>query len=83
MLERIHQSKVLEIMQRRQDGRPLEFSVTYCKRSTGELVTYQRAILSSVHSAGATVNILRVGEAHPRKIRRCLITHINGMKVYF
>ena len=83
MLDRIHQSKLTEIMERRKDGRPMEFSLEYCKKSTGELVTYERAVLTSVHSAGSTVNILPTGESSPRKIRRCLITKINGLKVYF
>lgn len=83
MLDRIHQSKITEIMERRRNGRPLEFALQYCKRSTGELVTYERAVLTSVHSRGGTVNILPAGESSPRKIRRCLITRINGMKVYF
>lgn len=83
MLDRIHQSKVIEIMERRKDGRPLEFSLEYCKKSTGELVTYERAVLTSLHSAGSTVNVLPAGESSPRKIRRCLITRINGLKVYF
>lgn len=83
MLDRIHQSKIIEIMEKRRDGRPVEFSLEYCKRSTGELVTYDRAVLTSFHSAGSTVNVLPVGESNPRKIRRCLITRINNLKVYF
>ena len=30
-------------MERRQDGKPIEFSIEFCKKSTGELVTYDRA----------------------------------------
>lgn len=70
-------------MERRSKGRPVEFSLQFCKKSSGELITYERAVLSSVHSAGSTVNVLPIGESSPRKIRRCLITRINGMKVYF
>ncbi|WP_291528594.1 hypothetical protein [Bacteroides sp. UBA939] len=83
MLDRIHQSKIVEIMERRKDGRPVEFSLEFCKRSTGELVTYECAVLTSVHSAGSTINVLPAGESNPRKIRRCLITRINNLKVYF
>ena len=53
MLDRIHQSKITEIMEKRKDGRPVEFSLQYCKRSTGELVTYERAVLTSFHSEGS------------------------------
>lgn len=83
MLERIHHSKVIGIMERRVNGRPLEFSIQYCKKSTGELVFYPAAVLSSVHSKGATINILVKGEDKPRTLRKCLITYLNGMKVYF
>ncbi len=83
MLERIHQSKIVEIMERRRDGRPVPFSLQFCKRSTGELVDWPSCVLSSVHSSGATVNVMCDSLGAPRKVRRCLITKINGMKVYF
>lgn len=83
MLERIHQSKLIEILDQRENGKPVEFSLQYCKRSTGELVTYDRAVLTSFHSSGSTLNVLPAGESSPRKIRRCLITRINNLKVYF
>ncbi|MBR8719935.1 hypothetical protein IX307_001178 [Bacteroides pyogenes] len=81
--KRIHQSKIWEMMERRQDGRPIEFSIEYCKKSTGELIRYERAVLTSFHSSGSTINVLPAGESTPRKIRRCLITRFNNIKVYF
>lgn len=81
--KRIHQSKIWKLMERRKDGRPVEFSLEYCKKSTGELVTYDRAVLTSFHSSGSTINVLPAGEVTPRKIRRCLITRFNNLKVYF
>ena len=66
-------------MEQRKEGKPIEFSIEFCKKSTGELITYERAVLSS----GSTVNILQIGEYAPRKIRRCLITRFNNIKVYF
>lgn len=84
MLDRIHNSKVIGIMEKRDSkGVPMEFSVQFCKKSTGELVTYQRAVLSSVHSKGSTINILVVGESAPKTIRKCLVTKINNLKVFF
>lgn len=71
------------MMERRQDGRPIEFSIEYCKKSTGELIRYERAVLTSFHSSGSTINVLPAGESTPRKIRRCLITRFNNIKVYF
>lgn len=83
MLDRIHQSKITEILEKHENGRPVEFSLQFCKRSTGELVNYERAVLTSFHSKGSTINVLPAGESTPRKIRRCLITRINNLKVYF
>ena len=70
-------------MENRVDGKPIEFSIEFCKKSTGELVTYERAVLTSFHSSGSTINVLQAGETTPRKIRRCLITRFNNLKVYF
>lgn len=70
-------------MERRKDGRPVEFSIQYCKKSSGELITYERAVLTSSHSTGSTINVLQAGEDTPRKIRRCLITRFNHFKVIF
>ncbi len=83
MLEAIHQSKIIELMERTEGGRPVPFTLEFCKRSTGELKTYEACILSSVHSSGATLNIVTDTLEAPRKIRRCLITRINGIRVYF
>ncbi len=69
-------------MEQRVDGRLVEFSIQFCKKSTGELVTYERAVLTSFHSKGSTINVLQAGEHAPRKIRRCLITRFNNLKVY-
>lgn len=83
MLDVIHQSKILSVMEKRKDGHPVPFSMQYVKRSTGELKTCASCVLCSVHSKGATVNILMDKLDAPHKIRRCLITKINGLKVYF
>ena len=72
--KRIHQSKIWQIMERRKDGKPLEFSIQFCKKSNGELVTYDRAVLTSFHSSGSTIIVLPCGEVTPKKIRRCLVT---------
>lgn len=70
-------------MEERINGRPVEFSIQFCKKSTGELITYDRVVLTSFHSKGSTINVLPVGEAAPRTIRRCLITRFNQFKVIF
>jgi hypothetical protein len=81
--KRIHQSKIWKLMEERKDGRPVEFSIQFCKKSTGELIAYKRAVLTSFHSEGSTINVLPVGGDTPRKIRRCLITRFNNFKVIF
>ena len=83
MLDRIHYSKIKEIVEQREGGRPKEFCLQFCKKSTGEIVTYQKCLLTSWHSTGGTMNVLVVGESQPRKIRRCLITKIDNLKVYY
>lgn len=83
MEKRIHYSRLADIMRQRRDGRPVEFSLRYCKKSTGELVTYHRCVLTSEYAKGATINVLADGEPQPKTLRRCLITHINGVRVYF
>ena len=35
-------------MERYADGKPIEFSIQFCKKSTGELITYERAVLTSL-----------------------------------
>ena len=70
--KRIHQSKIWQIMERRKDGKPLEFSIQFCKKSNGELVTYDRAVLTSFHSSGSTINVCITlwRSKHDRKIKR-------------
>lgn len=69
-------------MQRRVNDKPVEFSIEFCKKSTGELVVYPKVVLTSMHAKGSTINVLIVGESKPKKIRRCLITKFNQIKVY-
>ena len=81
--ERIHQSKVWQLMQlKKLDGKYAPFSFSYVKIDTGELKHYKSAVFSSIHAVGATVNI-RIGiERFPKTFRRCLITEINGKKIF-
>lgn len=84
MLDKIHQSKIRELIARTDGkGNPQPFAIDYVKLSTGECVHHEGCTLSSWHEKGGTVNILIPGEAGPRKLRRCLITAIDGIRVYF
>ena len=62
-------------------GKPKPFSFQYAKKG-GELETYRNATLSSIHSKGATVNIIPQGEMKPHTFRKILITRFNEFKVY-
>lgn len=82
MLSVIHQSKLWELMQRRDaTGKPEEFDLQYCKKGTGELVSYRRCVLTSIHAKGSTINVLVDGDT--KTLRRCLITKYNDKKVIF
>lgn len=81
--KRIHASRLCEIMERSdQNGQPTIFSVEFVKRSTGQVVRYEKAVMTSMHAAGTTVNIREIGAVEPRKIRRCLIIRFNDAKVF-
>lgn len=83
---------MLDLMAERDGhGRPVEFDMTYCKLSTGELVRYEGCVLTSRHSRGNTLNIraryrVQNGERlpepfQPKKFRIILITKFNSATV--
>lgn len=83
-MDRLHQSKMLELLQKRgADGRPMPHTLLYCKKGTGELATYRGARLTSYHAKGDTVNVKMEDDPQPKKLRRCLILQIDGIKIYF
>ena len=63
-------------------GSPLPFQLKFVKTSTGEVREYESCVLTSMHSKGATLNVLPEGEFHPRTIRRVLIIEFNKHRVY-
>lgn len=82
-MDRIHWIKIWELMDKKDaKGRPVPFSVSYVKKSTGAIVNVPSCTLTSFHSKGSTLNILYAGEEKPRKIRKCLIIMFNGKSVY-
>jgi hypothetical protein len=79
-MDRIHISKIWAIMDERdRRGKPVPFTFQYAN-AKGELKDYQNAVLTSIHSKGATVNI-RV-DTDTKKFRRICITKFNELKVY-
>lgn len=82
-MNRIHWNKMWSVMGNRdKDGEPIPFSITYIKKSTGEIRQYNHCTLSSLHTKGSTLNIMIPGEDKPKTIRKCLIKVFNGLTVY-
>lgn len=77
----IKQSKIWELMELKEKGKYKPFSFQYAKKN-GELVDYENASFSSIHSKGTTVNIMLAGEVRPKSFRRICITRFNEFKVY-
>jgi hypothetical protein len=77
----IKQSKIWELMELKEKGKPKPFSFQ-CAKKNGELKTYENATFSSIFSKGSTVNIMLQGEEKPHTFRKILITRFNEFKVY-
>ncbi|MBE0663745.1 MAG: hypothetical protein IH597_14920 [Bacteroidales bacterium] len=78
----IHFGKLPMLMDRKDaSGNPLPFSLKYVKKSTGEEIYIDQAVLtSSNHLEYFNVKILASGEI--RKLILPLITEFNGTKTF-
>jgi hypothetical protein len=80
MEARIHISKIWTKMEEKdRRGKLKPFSFQYAKIN-GELVNYSNAVMTSIFSKGATVNI-RVND-ETKSFRKILIMRFNEFKVY-
>lgn len=80
----IKASRMLDLMGKRDgSGAPVTFSMSFVRRSDGTIDRWDGCRLTSRHSAGGTLNIMRAGEHRPRKVRLCLILTFNNLTVYF
>lgn len=80
----IKASRMLQLMERRDgSGAPVTFSLSFVRRSDGGMVIWDDCRLTSRHSSGGTLNILRSGDSRPHKVRLCLILTFNNLTVYF
>jgi hypothetical protein len=71
-------------MEKKKDtGAPELFSISYVKKSSGEIKHLPSCICTSIHSKGSTINIMEEGNEHPKTIRKILIIEFNGMKIYY
>jgi hypothetical protein len=83
-MKRIKLSQIWEIMeQKKENGAPAPFSISYVKKKTGEIQHLPHCICTSIHSKGSTVNIMEEGKEYPKTIRKILIVKFNGMNVYY
>ncbi|MDR2125583.1 MAG: hypothetical protein LBP63_01965 [Prevotellaceae bacterium] len=57
-----------------------EFSIKFVN-SKGDIITCQKCVCSSFHSAGRTMNIKLIDSGQTRKIRRVSIIEFNGQRV--
>ncbi|MDU1906409.1 MAG: hypothetical protein E6772_16690 [Dysgonomonas sp.] len=82
-MDRIHWTKLWEQMEQLdKGGKAIPFSLSFVKKSTGEIVDVPSCTLTSIHSKGSTLNILVAGQEKPKTIRKCLIIYFNGKSVY-
>ena len=80
----IKTSRMLSLMERRDgSGAPVTFSISFVRRSDGGTDRWEGCRLTSRHSAGGTLNIMKAGDNFPRKVRICLILTFNNLQVYF
>jgi hypothetical protein len=82
-MDRIHWSKLWEQMEKKDiNGDIIPVSLSFVKKSTGQIVDVPSCKVTSIHSKGSTLNILRPGDSEPHTIRKCLIIQFNGKTVY-
>lgn len=80
---RIHWSEMFKQMEvHGENGSAGRHQLRYVKKSTGEIVNFPECTITSIHAKGSTVNILVLGDTHPKTIRKCLIIEFNGQQVY-
>ena len=78
----IHISKIPEIAKRKdKTGKPVPFSLKYVKKSTGQIITVENAVMTSSHHMG-TMNIKILASGQIRKLITALIIEFNQTKIY-
>jgi hypothetical protein len=79
----IHFSALRAIMERRDsNGDPLPFSLVYVKKSTGEKISIENAVLTSWSHPGNSFNVKLLNSGQVRKLLLTLVTEFNGKSVY-
>jgi hypothetical protein len=79
----LHLSRIYDIIEKRDaKKRPVEFSIIFVKKSTGEKVFIPAATCTSTSFRPRTINIMVVASGEIRKVRASLILAINETKIY-
>ncbi len=77
----IHFSKIKEIANRTSGGKNVPFSFKYVKASTGEIISVDKAVMTSSFHQG-TMNIKVIPSGQIRKIIIPLVIEFNNSPVY-
>jgi ribosomal protein L23 len=71
----MHLSKLHEVVEKG------EFSLDFVSEK-GEKIKIKKAICTTFHSKGTTLNIMLIPSGEKRTVRRITITKFNGQEVY-
>jgi len=79
----IHYSAVYHIIEKKDaKGIPIPFSCLYRKRSSGELITIENAVVTSSYHADSSFTVKFINSGEIRKLRSVLFMQVNGIEVY-
>ena len=79
----LHWSAIYNVVERKDStGMPVEFSLVFVKKSTGDIVNAERVVCTSSHFRPRSINIMFVVSREIRKVRCVSIIEINGVEVY-
>lgn len=79
----IHYSKLVQLMERREDGRPKPFSLSFVPISTGEIIKAENVVCTSYFRKGNRVNIMFLTSGEVRKIYLISVMKFNGQTVFY
>ncbi len=78
----LHFSKILSIAERKDRyKKPVPFCLKYVKASTGEIISIDKATLTSSHNSG-TMNVKISESGQIRKLSIALIIEFNNTPIY-
>lgn len=79
----LHWSAIYNVIEKKDsNGMPVEFSILFASKRTGEWISGVRCVCTSSHFRPRTINIKFLPSEEIRTIRCCSIKEINGVEVY-